>query len=48
VAVEGGAMFEHAVDGVKQFAHDGDQSDHLGLAASAQVGLMAGGADIDF
>ena len=43
-------MFEHAVDGVKQFAHDGDQGEHLGLAASAQmfiegaqVGLTADG-----
>ena len=37
-------MFEHAEDSVKQFAHDGDQGDHLGFAASAQ--MFAGGAYI--
>ncbi len=30
-------MFEHAEDSVKQFTHDGDQGDHLGFAASAQM-----------
>ena len=43
-------MFEHAKDGVEEFAHDGDQGDHFGFAASAQmliegaqVGLVAKG-----
>jgi hypothetical protein len=43
-------MFEHAVDGVQQFAHDGGQGDHLRFALGAQmlieraqVRLMANG-----
>ena len=43
-------MFEHTEDGMEEFAHDGDQSNHLGLAASSQmfiegapVGLAAKG-----
>ena len=30
-------MFEHAIDGVQQFAHHGDEGDHLGFALGAEV-----------
>jgi hypothetical protein len=43
-------MFEHAEEGVQEFAHDGDEGLHFGFAAgdkvkveSAQVGLMTDG-----
>lgn len=49
-AVERALVFEHAVESVKEFAHDGDEGLHFSFAAldeveveSAQVGLMADG-----
>jgi hypothetical protein len=36
-AIEGGIVLEHAVEGVQQFAHDGDESDHFAFSVVLQV-----------
>jgi hypothetical protein len=41
-AVEGLLVLEHAIDGVQEFPHDGDQGDHLELAWLTQALIESG------